>query len=309
MSNVIFIPRLIKEGKMTLEKWIELMNSDKGDRIFPNNCFPSDDYLNQYINKIDQYSIQEFKNLLRMLLVHSGNYGIDEYNAMVCDEKKMKEYPNEFYRRFYETGYAYEGITWILDLLLHFSPKTALEVIEAYQKAHFMTLPDMAMNGLYDAQVLIRARYLQNDYSVDTLLSLSPREFEYLIAKLYKSLGYNVQLTPPSNDGGKDVVAENQEIGRKERLFIECKRYKKNVGVEKARALVGSITHVKATKGVLIGAKGFTRATINFAKENPSVELIGGQELLHFLDENLGKNWFDLIPKYIKELKEDGNNH
>ncbi|WP_437369491.1 restriction endonuclease [Bacillus inaquosorum] len=192
--------------------------------------------------------------------------------------------PNEFYRRFYETGYAYEGITWILDLLLHFSPKTALEVIEAYQKAHFMTLPDMDMNGLYDAQVLIRARYLRNDYSVDTLLSLSPREFEYLIAKLYKSLGNDVQLTPSSNDGGKDVVAENQEIGRKARLFIECKRYKKNVDVEKARALVGSITHAKATKGVLIGAKGFTRATINFAKENPSVELIGGQELLHFLD-------------------------
>ncbi|MCY8065419.1 restriction endonuclease [Bacillus haynesii] len=172
-----------------------------------------------------------------------------------------------------------------------------------------MILPDMAMNSLYDAQVLIRARYLQNDYSVDTLLSLSPREFEYLIAKLYKSLGYKVQLTPPSNDGGKDVIAENEAIGRKERLFIECKRSKENVKIEKARALVGAITDAKATKGVLIGAKGFTRGTINFAKKNPSVELIGGQELLHFLDENLGKNWFDLIPKYIKELKRDGNNH
>lgn len=111
MSNMIFMPRLIEEGKMTLEKWIELMSSDKKDWIFPNNCFPSDDYLQQYINKIEDYSIQEFKSLLRILLVHSGNYGIDEYNETVYNERRIKEYPNEFCRRFYETGYAYKGIT------------------------------------------------------------------------------------------------------------------------------------------------------------------------------------------------------
>ncbi|WP_371176326.1 restriction endonuclease [Bacillus atrophaeus] len=301
-KKVIFVPRLIKEDKMTLEKWIELMNSDKRDKLFPNNCFPSDDYLNQYINKIQDYSDKEFKRLLRMLIVNSGSYGTDKLNAMAYAQRKIIEYPNEYYRRLYEADFAYEGITWILDLL-SFSPKTALEVLDAYQSVHFMNLPENAINGLLDAQVLIRARYLQNDYSVDTLLKLSSREFEFLIAKLYKTLGYKVQLTSPTNDGGKDVIAENETIGRKERLLVECKRYKKKVGVDKARALLGSISDSKATKGVLICSSGFTRGTINFAKENPSVELIGGKELLQFLDENLRKNWFDFIPKYIKEIE------
>ncbi|MFS3915623.1 restriction endonuclease [Bacillus australimaris] len=306
MGNVIVINRLIKEGKMTLEKWLNLVLSNNDEKVLPNNCFPSDVFLNEYINKIDDYSLIEFNSLLRILLVHSGNYGIDEDIYDQYDEELFKEYPTEYYRRLIETGYAYEGITWILDILDNF-PRKALEVLEAYQNAHCITLPESAMNGLYDAQVLIRARYLENDYNVDTLLNLSPREFEYLIAKLYKCLGYNVYVTPQSNDGGKDVIAINEKISRRETLFIECKRHNKNVSIDKARALVGSIVDKKATKGVLISARGFTKGTIQFAKENPNVELIGGQELLEFLDEHLGKNWFDFIPKYVKEINEEQN--
>ncbi|MCY8575164.1 restriction endonuclease [Bacillus haynesii] len=90
-----------------------------------------------------------------------------------------------------------------------------------------MTLPDMAMNGLCDAQVLIRARYLQNDYSVDTLLSLSPREFEYLIAKLYKSLGYKVQLTPSSNDGEKMLLLKMKRLAEKKGCLSNVKDSKR----------------------------------------------------------------------------------
>lgn len=296
------IPSLIKKGEMSLDNWLELMLSNKREEFFPNNSFPTDEYLNQYINRIEKFSDKNFKNLLRRLVVNTGSYGIDEDRAQsFMLQRGKKEYPNEYYRRLYETGDAYEGLTWVLDLL-PYSPKIALEAINAYSLAHFMTLPDLAMNGLYDAQVLIRARYLQNDYSVETLLELSPREFECLVAKLYKKLGYEVELTQSTRDGGKDVIAENATIARKEKLYIECKRYKKNVGVNWARALFGTVTDAKVTKGVLIGARGFSKGSIEFANQNSSIELIGGKDLLNLLDENLGKNWFDFIPKYIKEF-------
>jgi restriction system protein len=300
-QEIIFSPRLIKEGKMSLNKWLRLMNSGKREQLFPNNCFPSDDFLNEYIEKIDQVTDKEFKNLLRMLIVNSGNYGADRLNSEMFKTRGIKEYPNEYYRRLIETDFAYEGLTWILDLL-SISPRTALSVLEAYSTVHFMTLPDTAIDGLLDAQVVIRARYFQNNYSLDTLLKLTSREFEYLIAKLYKELGYKVHITPGSRDGGKDVVAENDAISKRERLFIECKRHKKKIGKPLLTPLLGTITNDKATKGVLIGIKGFSKPAIEMANENLNLELISGQDLLNLLDENLGKNWFDFIPKYIREL-------
>lgn len=300
-EKIIFSPTLIEKGEMSLARWLELMNSNNRDRIYPNNCFPSDDFLNQYITQMQEINEADFKELLRMLLVNSGFYGVDEMNAESYIDRGFKDYPNEYYRRLVETGIGYEGITWVLDLF-SYSPKTALSIIEAYSNVHFSTLPDAAINGLYDAQVLIRARYLQNDYSPRTLLELDPREFECLIAKLYREIGYHVILTEAKNDGGKDVIALNDTPGRKEKLYIECKRYKKNVGVQWARALIGTISTDKITKGVLISPLGFTKGCIKLANNNSRIELLGAEELIELLDENLGKNWFDFIPKYVKEF-------
>jgi restriction system protein len=304
VSNIIFSPNLIQAGKMTLEDWLKIMASKDRNRLFPNNCFPSEDFLEQYIDRINSFNEKEFKDLLRMLLVNTCNYGLDEESKKMylLYNQDLEEYPNEYYRRLFETDYAQEGITWILELLKH-SPKLALEGLNAYLVANIMTLPDAAIDGLYDVQVLIRARYLKNKYSVDTLLSLDPIEFEYLIGKLYQKLGYEVKITPSSGDGGKDIIAQISTIGRREKLFIECKRYSKNVGVVWARALLGTIGDSRVTKGVLIGAKGFTAGTKKLAAQNHNLELIGGLELLALLDETLGKNWFDFIPKYIAEFK------
>jgi restriction system protein len=303
MSTIIFSPKLIKSGKMTLDNWLDIMASADRNRLFPNNCFPSEEFLEQYIGRVNTFTEKEFRDLIRKLLVNTCNYGIDEeHRKQYCVlSKDLEDYPREYYRRLIESDYAHEGLTWILDLL-PYSPKLALEGVNAYLAANFMTLPDNAIDGLYDVQVLIRSRYLKNNYSVETLLNLDPNEFEHLIAKLYKNLGYVVNITPSTGDGGKDVIANITRLGRREKLFIECKRYRKNVGVVWARALLGTISDAKVTKGVLIGAKGFTSGTKKLVAQNHNIELIGGRELLDLLDETLGKNWFDFIPKYIAEF-------
>lgn len=297
-NDIIFSFKLIRENKLTLDGWLQLMSSDDRRRLLPNNCFPTDEFLNQYIDRINEFNDKEFKNLLRMLMVNTRGYETDKEREQIYLERDLKEYPNEYYRRLLETIYPYEGITWILDVI-SYSPKTALEILNAYNAVHFMYLPDNSISGLLDAQVLIRARYLQNDYSIGSLLTLSSLEFEHLIAKLYRKIGYEVKLTKSTRDGGKDIIAENKTIGRKELLFIECKRYKKKVGIDDIRKLLGVVMDEKVTKGILIGASGFSRDAMNFANKNFNLELIGGQELLNLLDEYLGKNWFNFIPKYM----------
>ena len=300
-EQIIFSPKLIKNGKTSLEDWLEVMFSNERDRLYPNNCFPSDEFLNEYISKIDEISETDFKKLLRMLLVNSCSYGVDEMNEESYLNRGFEEYPNEYYRRLVETDIAYEGITWILDFLPYYS-KRVLNIIEAYDNIHFLTLPDAATNGLIDAQVLIRARYFQNAYKPNILLELQPREFECLIAKLYRELGYEVTLTKAQKDGGKDVIALINTVGRKETIYIECKRYNKKVGVNWVRALIGTISNDKISKGMLISPLGFTKGCINLTKDNSRIELLGAEELIILLNDNLGKGWFNLVPKYVKEF-------
>ena len=48
----------------------------------------------------------------------------------------------------------------------------------------------------------------------DTMLHLSSREFEELVADLFFREGFDVELTPESKDGGRDILAvRNDEFG------------------------------------------------------------------------------------------------
>lgn len=58
------------------------------------------------------------------------------------------------------------------------------------------------------------------------LAVMDPREFQYFVADFFCSLGYKVQVTSGSNDGGKDIILYKGN----EMKFVEVKRYtKRNV--------------------------------------------------------------------------------
>jgi hypothetical protein len=101
--------------------------------------------------------------------------------------------------------------------------------------------------------------------SREDLLDLSPRQFEEFIAGIWDRLGYTVELTARTRDGGRDVVAiikAESEV----RYIIECKRYDEThkVGVGILRALYGVKTHEGATKAFLATTSSFTRGAIEF---------------------------------------------
>jgi hypothetical protein len=92
------------------------------------------------------------------------------------------------------------------------------------------------------------------------LLDLTNRQFEELVAELWKRFGYDVELTKKTRDGGADVIA----VSRREanvKFLIECKRWnpQNKVGVSLVRALYGVKVHQGATKAILATTSSFTR--------------------------------------------------
>ena len=88
--------------------------------------------------------------------------------------------------------------------------------------------------------------------------ALSPIAFEEYMANLFRECGYEVTQTPPTNDGGKDLIL--QYDGRK--YYVECKHFTEGaVGREIIQKLVGA--------GIVDGdVDGFIVATTSYYNDN-----------------------------------------
>lgn len=249
----------------------------------------------------------EITMLLRYFLVRSGHFALDDIHAMSLIETGKRD-PERFKflmgfehnRRLLSSEPTWQGNTWVLDLLPH-CPKKAVDALWAYFMAHAQFLPDYWLHGLGDAIALIRARFIEYPHPRDIFLDLSSRQFECLVRTLYEEMGYDAELTPPGNDGGRDVVASRTEPGRAEKLYVECKRWEGNVGRPELNKLFGVTQAHHATKGVLVCSSDFTSPAVEFAENLSSLELIDHKMLIELLNEHLGQTWPDKIEQYANE--------
>ena len=93
------------------------------------------------------------------------------------------------------------------------------------------------------------------------LHSLSPRKFEEVVAKLLEDDGFDVQLTPASRDGGRDILAYiDLAVGRILTL-VECKKWSKDrkIPVDLVRQLYGVLNAERATNAMLVTTSTFTQ--------------------------------------------------
>ena len=133
---------------------------------------------------------------------------------------------NERIYRIKNKQEAWEGLTWVLPLL-NINPMKALKALGMYFDAECIYMPDDRIYGISDAMDIIEEKYIKSASDKNAyIFSLTSREFEILIAILYEALGYKVNLTKATRDGGKDIIAEINENERKEKVFVECKLYK-----------------------------------------------------------------------------------
>lgn len=95
----------------------------------------------------------------------------------------------------------------------------------------------------------------------EELYKLGNRDFEVIMAEIYNKLGYKVELTKDTRDGGKDIIIRKPEILGDFIYYVECKKYSINnpIGVGIIRDLVGTVNTDRVNGGIIATTSYFTK--------------------------------------------------
>lgn len=104
----------------------------------------------------------------------------------------------------------------------------------------------------------------------EAVYDLPPRKFEELIADLLADLGYEVELTPQSRDGGKDILAYMNTPAGRLLCLVEAKKYRRDrqVGVELVRQLYGTLVDADASSAMLVTTSAFSSGARDFEQRH-----------------------------------------
>ena len=93
-------------------------------------------------------------------------------------------------------------------------------------------------------------------------------ELEQRCASILRRLGWTVEETPQSHDGGVDLIATRvDEVGVEDCLFVQCKDHARPVGVEVVRSLLGVMPPNRPARAVLVSPSGLTPEADRLAEE------------------------------------------
>jgi len=131
-------------------------------------------------------------------------------------------------------------------------------------------------------QSLFRRKLLNRQSGMDSLHSLSWREFEQLVGEAYRRQGYDVEETGGGGaDGGVDLVLR----GHGETVLVQCKQWReRQIGVEKVRELFGVVTAEGANRGILVTSGNFTNDAKSFKVGKP-LTLVDGPALAQLVHD------------------------
>lgn len=123
----------------------------------------------------------------------------------------------------------------------------------------------------------------------DYLAHMDPYRFQGLIGVLLEEMGYeDVQIQPPTNDRGVDVVAHIELGISSVREVIQVKRHKGNLNRTVLDQLRGSLHRFDAVRGTVISTSKFSKGAQEAAFERGAapITLIDGDKLLDLLTEH-----------------------
>jgi hypothetical protein len=104
----------------------------------------------------------------------------------------------------------------------------------------------------------------------ESVHDLSPRKFEELLAELLSNMGWRVELTPATRDGGKDLLAYlDTEVGEI-LCLVEAKKHRRDrkVGIDLVRSLYGTLCDYQANSAMLVTTSSFSPDAHEFQKKH-----------------------------------------
>lgn len=123
----------------------------------------------------------------------------------------------------------------------------------------------------------------------ENLHSLSSRQFEEFVATILYDIGYEVELTAQTRDGGYDIKAiKSDELGSFLTL-VECKKYNpvNPIGVSLIREFYSVTELNKANKGLIFTSSYFSKDAIELTKNFATrIELKDFEKIKELLKRN-----------------------
>ena len=121
----------------------------------------------------------------------------------------------------------------------------------------------------------ILRKWLEKHKKLEDWKKLDGREFEKIVALIYKNLGYKAKIIGGAGDRGIDIVMQKDN----KKWFIQCKQMEV-VSPKYVREFYGSVVDRlrEGEKGFLVTTGDFTEEGNEFAKDKP-LELIDGLKL------------------------------
>lgn len=134
------------------------------------------------------------------------------------------------------------------------------------------------------------------DREMDIAIKISPTQFEEVIAQILTELTEKkctTCLTPPSGDGGVDVIVTKDN----KTTFVQVKMTKGKVDFEdEACKLKEAMECFSADYGLIVSWGGFKNDNNEIRKKYPDIELWGRKEFMHYFDK-----YYHDLPEEIKQ--------
>ena len=109
---------------------------------------------------------------------------------------------------------------------------------------------------------------------------MSGFEFEDFLAELFRTIGYDVQMTKRTGDQGADLFVE--KFGKK--TVIQAKNYSDNVGNAAVQQALGAKAFYSCDHAMVVTNSCFTSSAKSLA-EAAGITLVDRKELESYLDE------------------------
>jgi len=162
------------------------------------------------------------------------------------------------------------AIETLAEILKTAGPKSLDDVL----RGHFY---DLAAPQQEILQVVQPKIILANDVLLEELKrhphkvhELTSRKFEELLADILKDMGWEVELTKATRDGGRDILGYIDTGIRKILCLVEAKKYRQDrkIGVEMVRTLYGTLCHYQANSAMLVTTSSFAKDARDFQKQH-----------------------------------------
>lgn len=179
-----------------------------------------------------------------------------------------------------ENGEKLKSFDEILDNLLNNKKALASNTLFPTEQAEVR--PDELFGNIFGFETETKAEAL----TIQHIDKLNPNLFEAAIAALYKQQGFDVHLTPYSNDKGVDVVL----LGDKDSYLLQVKQTKTLVGRDAIQEIYTAKTYYEnrfSTKFKLTAVTNndFSSTATMLAQSN-FVELVNRQQLIKMIDRH-----------------------